>query len=174
MSDIHKYQIPRLNANNYFNWRYRVEMLLRREAVWFSVTDARPTTSHENWDKANEKAHSTISLLVDDDQIHHIRNSKTAKEAWSALKDFHERDSPGTKVRVLREIMRPRASEDTDMEAHVSQMNELFQKLLALGESLKPDFFMSATMLGSLPSSYDGLITALEARNEEKRFLFFL
>lgn len=84
------------------------------------------------------------------------------------MKDFHERDSPGSKVRVLREIMRQRAAEDTDMEIHVSQMTESFQKLLAFGEDLKPEFFMSATLLGSLPSSYDALITALEARKEEE------
>lgn len=62
--------------------------------------------------------------------------------------------------------MRQRADENSDMEAHVNRMNELFQQLLALGDELKPEFILSATLLGSLPSSYDGLITALEARSE--------
>lgn len=62
--------------------------------------------------------------------------------------------------------MRQRVDENSDMEAHVNRMNELFQQLLALGDELNPEFIMSATLLGSLPSSYDGLITALEARSE--------
>lgn len=38
---------------------------------------------------------------------------------------------------------------------------------MALGKDIKPDFFKCATLLGSLPASYDGLVTALEDRNEE-------
>lgn len=83
-----------------------------------------------------------------------------------ALKEFHEKDTPENRVHVLRSIMRQRLEEGGDVEAHVNKMNELFQKLLALGDDIKPDFFMSATLLGSLPESYDGLITALEARSE--------
>lgn len=104
--------------------------------------------------------------MIEDDQIQHVRNCVHARDAWQALKDFHERDTPGSKVRVLRTIMKQRADESSDVEAHVNYMNELFQKLLALGDELKPEFFMCATLLGSLPSSYDSLITALEARSE--------
>jgi hypothetical protein len=39
---------------------------------------------------------------------------------------------------------------------------------LALGGEIKPEFFMSATLMGSLPESYDSLITALEARSEDE------
>lgn len=70
---------------------------------------------------------STISLLIDDDQIQHVRNCTHAKDAWMPLKNFHEVNTPGSKVRILREIMRQRADEDTDMETHVNRMNELFQ-----------------------------------------------
>lgn len=60
------------------------------------------------------------------------------------------------------------------MEAHVNRMNELFQQLLVLGEKLNPEFIMSAILLSSLPSSYDGLITALEARSETELSSFFV
>lgn len=63
--------------------------------------------------------------------------------------------------------MNQRIDENGDIEQYVSKLNELFQKLLALSNEIKPEFFMSATLLGSLPSSYDNLITALEARNED-------
>lgn len=143
-------------------------MLLKREGVYYVLNTPKPENEAAEWEKADEKAHSTISLLIDDDQIHHIRNSNSALEAWTALSDFHNCDSPGTKVRILREIMRQRASEDTDLKMHVSSMNELLQKFLDLGENLTTDFFMSATLLGSLPRSYDGLITALEARSSDE------
>lgn len=63
--------------------------------------------------------------------------------------------------------MTQRLDENGDVETHVNRMNELFQKLLAFGDTLKPEFILSATILGSLPESYDGLVQALEARIEE-------
>lgn len=63
--------------------------------------------------------------------------------------------------------MRQRLEEGGNMDAHVNKMTELFQKLLAMCEEIKPEFFMCATLLGSVPESYDALIQALEARSEE-------
>lgn len=42
-----------------------------------------------------------------------------------------------------------------------------FKKLLALGDEITPDFILSATFLGYLSESYDGLVTALEVWEEE-------
>lgn len=67
-----KFQIPRLNNNNFFNWQYRMGMLLKREGIYHVLTTPKPedAAAAAEWDKADEKAHSTISLLVEDDQIH--------------------------------------------------------------------------------------------------------
>lgn len=88
-----------------------------------------------------------IVLTVEDSQIQHIRNSKTAKEAWKSLKEFHEKDTPGSRVRILRSIMRQRVDDNGNIEEHVHKMNEIFQKLLALGDKIKPDFFMVAMII---------------------------
>lgn len=136
-----KYAIPRLNSVNYFNWRFRVEMLLKERELWQTIKLPIPSEADAEWCKADEKALAIISLMIEDDQIQHVRNCVHARDAWQALKDFHERDTPGSKVRVLRTIMKQRADESSDVEAHVNYMNELFQKLLALGDELKPEFF---------------------------------
>ena len=166
-NDTSKYMITRLNATNYFNWRFRLEMLLKEKGVWKTIDDERPTTPNDEWIKSDEKALSTISLLVDDDQIQHIRGSKSAKEAWQQLKDFHEENTPASISRILRLIMRQRADENTDMEAHVNRMHELFQQLLAFGEEIKPEVLLNATLLASLPISYDPMVTALDKNNKE-------
>lgn len=84
------------------------------------------------------------------------------------MRDFHEKDSAGSRVRILRTIMRQRAEEGTNIEHHVQKVTELFQKLLSFDKEVQIEFLMSATLLGSLPSSYDSLITALEARREDE------
>lgn len=161
-----KYVIAKLNNSNYFNWRYKIQMLLIDKGVWNAVNDSEPDPVTVAWTENDRKAHSTIALCVEDDQIQHIRNCQTARSAWNKLKDFHEKDTPNNRVSILRQLMTQRLEEGGDVELHLAKMNELFQKLLALGD-LNPEFILSATILGSLPAGYDGLVTALEARSEE-------
>lgn len=162
-----KYSLTKLNGNNYFNWRYKMQMYLTKKAIWSVIKDDKPEPVTAEWTKNDQDAHSMIALCIDDDQIQHVRNCTSAKEAWLKLKEFHEKDSPNNRVSILRKLMTKRLDEDGDVESHVNQMNELFQKLLALGESFKPELILSATLIGSLPESYNSLAAILESRNEE-------
>lgn len=48
--------------------------------------------------------------------------------------------------------------EENNLKAHVNEMKELFQKLLALYEQFtKPEFTLTAILIGSLPESYNYL-----------------
>lgn len=163
MSEI-KYSLTKLNSNNYFNWRYKMQMFLIKKGVWNVIKDDIPDDITENWTKDDQEAHSIIALSIEDDQIQHIRNCLCAKGAWGNLKEFYEKDSPNSRVSILRKLMTKRLD---DVEMDVNEMNELFQKLLALGEEFKPEFILSATLIGSLPESYNGLAAILESRNEE-------
>lgn len=96
-----KYTITKLNGENYFNWRFRAEMLLKIKEIWSTVEDEIPSPVTTAWTKADQKALATIVLTVEDSQIQHIRDCKTAKEAWTALREFHEKDTPGSRVRIL-------------------------------------------------------------------------
>lgn len=162
-----KYTMAKLNADNYFNWKFKMEMFLRREKAWKAITEDAPSPDTTEWTEANEKALTAIALCVDDSQIQHIRDCKTAKESWIALREIHEKDNTGNRVHLLQMIMRERLEIGGDAEAHVNRIHELFQKLMSLGAELKPEFIMCGTMLASLDSSYDALVTALETKEEK-------
>lgn len=163
-----KFAITKLNNENYFNWQLKVEMLMRERDIWKAVSDAAPNPVTDAWTKMDEKARATIILLVEDDQLQHVRDADSAAKAWKNLKEFYQKNSAGNRVFLLRSIMRQRASDSDDIEKHVKSMTDLFQRLSAIGKEIKPDFFMAATLMGSLPDSYDNLITAMEARDEEE------
>lgn len=163
-----RYHIAKLNGENYFNWKYKMEMLMKEKEVWHVISRSAPAPITDEWNKADEKALTTIGLHVEDDQIQHIRISVTAKHAWKELENFHQRDTPSNRVHILRTIMRQRLDEGGNMETHVASMTELFQKLTASSDEIKPAFFMCATLLGSVPESYDGIIQALESRDEDE------
>lgn len=166
-----KYQVKFLDDENYFNWSFRMETILRHKELWTVIVDEKPdsteTAELSQWEKKNSSAVTCIRLSVDDSQIKHIRGIESAKDAWKALKQVHERDTPGNKMRLLTEIVGKRAKDGDDIAAHVNAMTEMFQRLLALGK-FEPEFMLCATLLNSLPRSYDGLVLAIQSRKEEE------
>lgn len=167
MSTDIKYSIVKLNSNNYFNWRYKLQMLVIEKEVWDVINEEPPNPVTNAWEKKDRKALSTIALNVEDDQIHHIRNCLTAADAWENLKDIHEKDTPNNRACILRKMMTKILPEGGDVEKHLTEINELYQKLIALGTTFKPDFIKSAILLGSLPESYNSLVLVLESKDEE-------
>ena len=57
------------------------------------------------------------------------------------------------------------------MEAHLKHMKEITDRLAAIGAPISEEDQV-VTLLGSLPQSYSTLVTALEARVDDKRLNF--
>jgi len=79
------FNIVKLNNTNFQVWKYKVELLLTREDLWHTVDSDRSTAPDAHWLKADRQAHATIGLLIEDDQLRHIKNATSAKETWTAL-----------------------------------------------------------------------------------------
>lgn len=181
----------KLNGENYFNWKFKMEMLLRREKLWKYITDNPPTipnpapsnanadaaaaisaarleatTSRNAFMESSDQARALIGLCIEDGQVAHIRNASTAKQAWEALRQHHERDTLSNKVSIIRRISRTQLQEKGDMEKHLEQLVNLFQKLSDLGANQLDDEWKVGFVLSSLPPSYDSLVTALEVRDD--------
>lgn len=158
----------KLNGQNYFIWKYRMEMLLMKEKLWSVVNEDKPEANAEQiaaWQQRDDQARGWIGLLVEDSQLCHIRNSTTAKEAWRALKAHHEKDTLSNKVTLIRRICCCKMEESDSMNDHLTNLTDLFQKLTDLGEELSNSWIVGM-ILSSLPRSYDTLVTALETRPE--------
>lgn len=68
---------------------------------------------------------------------------------------------------LSKSIVNQRLDENGDMEEHVSTILNKINKYAALGEPLTTTLQI-AIILGSLPSSYDTLVTALGSRSEDE------
>lgn len=66
----------------------------------------------------------------------------------------------------MRKICNTKMDETGNMETHISELTNLFQRLVDFGEEQLSETWMIAIVLSSLPRSYDALVTALEARSE--------
>lgn len=179
MVDVAKPKFVKLNDSNYANWKFRMEMLLRKQNLWKKVIlTAKPTAAlgtggaienqaaMDKWDEEDDEARGSIGLAVEDDQLGHIRSAKTAKQAWDALKDYHEKNTLANKVHLMRTICALKLNEGGDAKAHINRMQDLFTQLSDIGESQLSTLWSKIFLLSSLPESYDTLVSTLGARDE--------
>lgn len=160
-----RFAIQKLNGENYSVWSYKVELLLIKDNLWEVIKEDTPTPADAAWSKRDDQARATIGLLVEDNQLLHIRNANTAREAWAALKGYHQKATLTSKVLLLKRVCRTVLKEGGDMEEHITTISNHIEQLTALGQEL-PDNLVAALLLGSLPESYETLVTALESRPE--------
>jgi len=158
--------IAKLNNENYESWKYKVELLLIKEGLWDLVSEAAPAQPNAEWLTKDAQARATIGLLVEDNQLTHIRSKTTAAATWKALQDYHQKSSLSNKVILLKNLCNMKLTESGNMEEHIINMSIIKDKLEAIGENIKEELFI-AMILGSLPDSYNSLINALESRPEE-------
>ncbi|KAK2577939.1 hypothetical protein KPH14_011325, partial [Odynerus spinipes] len=146
--------------------KYKLELLLIKEGLWDVVSGTLPSTADAAWLLKDGKAKATIGLLVEDDQLIHIRNATSARAAWTALKEYHQKSSLSSKVFLLKRLCRLTLEENGNVEEHLNLMAEIEAQLSAIGQGIQEDLFI-ALILSSLPESYNSLISGLESRPEK-------
>lgn len=87
-----------------------METLLVREDLWDIISQAKPEPVTNDWNMADLKACAMIGLCIDGSQT---RSCTSAKDAWQALKDYHDKRS---EVYLLKKLTHLELREDADME----------------------------------------------------------
>lgn len=151
-----------------------MEMLLIKEGAWEVLTTRKPEKDQNEWIKKDNIARATISLSMEDDQLHLVRQCSTAASMWQNLQNYHERKSLSNKVSVMRQICSLRLEENGDMKEHIGTLRDLFLKLQNLGENNFSEKWNIAMLLSSLPASFNNLITAFESRSEEELTIVYV
>lgn len=169
-----KISMGKLSNENYFTWKYKMEMLLKKEGVWRVIIKEKPAPTSSNsaliekWEENDEKAMALIGLSVQDNQLQNIRNAKSAKESWTSLKNFHEQGTLVNTTSLMRKLWDMKLEKNKDPQPHIQNMSETLQKLVDLGEDDLTEKWKIAILLSSLPDDYHTLVTALEARDTKE------
>lgn len=162
------YKIDRLNYDNYSSWAFKIRLILQKEKVLDVITKHPPVPVTEQWTADDAHAFRIIALAVDNSQVVHIKNVKeSGSAAWKVLKEYHQRNSAGSRMRIMKKLFTCKLLQGTDMKQHIGAMLGYFDQLSEMGGSLKEEVQVAA-ILASLPSDYDSLITSLEAWEDDK------
>lgn len=136
--------VPKLTGENYHDWRFAIEMVLRRSKAWETVTEGtakKPITRDklEEWETKAADALVMIGLTVDPSQYQYIREAKDGVEAWESLKKIYEKDSRANRVALKRQFYGFRHQTSAPIRDYISGITTLAMKLKAIKVALADD-----------------------------------
>ena len=104
-SDANALKFAKLNGSNYRTWAFNVRLYLESLDLFEHVdgTAVPPgadasAESRRKFTSSAKKAWTYVCLAIEPEQQIHVRETKTAKEAWDALRSQFARESLLQKV----------------------------------------------------------------------------
>ena len=161
-----RFAIAKLNGTNWQTWKVRLENLLSREDVWHTIAEDIPDDMSEKWKTADRRAKATLMLMLEDNQLSLVKQCVHARDAFEALKEYHQKTTRSVRVSLLKKLCAMNMPERGDLEQHLREVDELFDRLDDAGTELDIDTKI-CMLWQSLPPSFDNLVTALDSRSDD-------
>ena len=150
------------NGTNYTLWAFKMKMYLMSKGLWEAVDGGSTTAAKE------KQAHAAIVLNLSDTQLMHVVRTESARDAWIALAQIHRTQDMANRL-WLKEKFATFKYTTANMSAHVMELQQLVLEMN--GAECGPcEEDVCATMLRSLPASYESLVQAF--RMSVSRFSF--
>jgi hypothetical protein len=154
MSPSDKDKVGKFGGTNYPLWSYKMRMLLTSKGLWGQVDGSAPKDVEKD-----SQAHTNIVLRLEDSQIVHVMNAKSAAAVWKTLEGMNKANDISTKLWLKEKYATFRYSSDS-MEKHIEALERLILDMKS-AECVPDEDDICATMLRSLPSSYDMMVQAI-------------
>ena len=101
-----------------------------------------------------------ITASVPDSEFNKIKTSMHAKDAWDTLKVLFKGRLQMITVDLCRKIQSLKCGEDENICTHLDNVANLCEQLATMGTTI-PDNEYTSILLGSIPSSYKTMTSAM-------------
>ena len=116
----------------------------------------------KEWKIGEAVTKQQIASSIPDSIFLKIRHHGTAALIWKALEDHFQKRSKMVAIDLRRHIQNQHCGDKDDIITHFATLRTMREDLAAMGQKLEDMDFYSIVM-GSLPSSYDPYISAVNA-----------
>jgi hypothetical protein len=163
---------PKLNGTNYLTWKLKTAANLRQLRLWKYVIVEEDSDEYEDMEKQGE-ALDIIMLIMEENQLLHIRWCETAAEAWKALSRWYEGSSMISKAHLKTKFFAEKPAAKEGIEEFVKRKVEMADMLNSTGESVT-EVDIVHSIISKLPEEYATLVTAIEAKDESELTVEFV
>jgi hypothetical protein len=116
----------------------------------------------KEWKQGEAIAKQQIASSIPDSLFMKVRGKGTAYEIWTELGNHFEKRSRMVSIDLRRRLQELRCAEKGNVVEHFATLRKMREDLASMGEALTENDFY-AIIMGSLPSSYDSYLSALNA-----------
>ena len=163
------YKFQKLNADNYYAWKFNIRMYLVGRDLWEIVEgtevlqEGADAESTRKFRKRDNKALSDICLAVNTGLQIYVRNAKSSKEAWDSLSNHFEEKTLSRQIELRRKLYSTRlaSGSSTTMIDHINHVKTIAEHLESIDDPVR-DKDLVMILISSLPPEYNNLITTLE------------
>lgn len=168
-----KKNIKVFDGEKYSVWKIRMRALLSELDVIKVIDYETPKVINDEWKRAERIAKGTIVEYLSDSFLNFAKQEYTAKNVFRSLDKVYERKSLATQLALRKKLLTFKLQGNTPLSKHFLMIDELFAELSAAGAKLQEADKISHLFI-TLPSSYDGIVTAIETLAEDNLTLAFV
>lgn len=105
MEPAEKFGVRQLDGENFDTWKFRVENILDEKDLLNIVTESKPRRTNAQTDGDYQNVVRMMLIkLVDDSNLRHVKNKKTAKEMWNSLHEVYASQSNTRRIYLKRRL----------------------------------------------------------------------
>lgn len=168
-----KRNIQPFNGERYSVWKFRVRSLLSEMQVLDVIDKEEPGCPDEEWQKKNLTARNVIIEYLADSLLNYAKEDLTAKIILQNLDNIYERRSLASQLTLRSQLLNLKLQGDMPLLQHFTLFEDIVTELQSAGAKLE-EMDKIAHLLLTLPSTYDGVITALQTLGDEQLNLAFV
>ena len=166
-------KIDKLTRHNYDTWAIHMECILTIAQLWEIVTGEEPKPDDDGtnsaeialWVKRDKEARARLLLTITAAELKQIKGEVTSHDIWMKLQSIFADRTPVGKMVLLKELFSLKLSEKGDPKEFLDSFFERRDKLVLCDLKIPSEVYSTVLTL-ALPPSYDGLVCAMESRDE--------
>lgn len=165
-------RIEKLDYSNFHSWKQKMELILGHrevdEMIDPNLRPRRPTDQEEllKWLRKDKSARMAIGITLSDEMLKNVAHTTTALEMWQEICNVHQRHTLLNKLAARRDFYTATMKPGEQMLVYINRVRQMATVLSAMGVDID-DKEMAMAVLNGLPSSFQTLITALDAIGDE-------
>ena len=123
---------------------------------------------YRTWVKKSRKVNALIQMNIDEHNTQRIKGIIHGREAWIALKNYHERNTVGNSQRLQERISTLKKRSDISMELHLDQLFDLVSRYKEAGADYSDSEFVNR-ILNSIRGTHKQLCDSIGVQSEFKK-----